>query len=555
MAMVTATVNMGSDKHNGNFHKIVIISYVLSLSSGMVFIQDALAFDWRVRPNLTMSEIFTDNIAFSDTAKKSGFITEVSPGLSLYGVSPWSNFNLNYRLQGLYNAGGGEAIDFNNQLQMNGLYQVVQNRFFVETSSSISQQNTSNTYIATDNLTGSGDRAENRNFSISPYWTPRFGQYATGLFRVGYQKSSFDNANTEGNSDNTLAISDSDNLTKQASLSSGSKFNQVRWNLNYSSQNQSRATGQNQSGTADNNDVTFEQYQGDLRYYVNRKFNVFAQTGYENNDYQTENDSIQNGFFYTVGGQWSPSKWYSLEAGYGNNKHIAVTFNPSANFFGHVTYRNKDVGLNTGNSWDANIHYRGQQAVVDFNYSQETTTVQQILQKQAIFNLSDQFGNPILDPVTKQQQQFIINIPNLVDDVIISKQANLSLGYQTGKSSYNLSVYNTRRTYELSPQEENVYGVSGGWRWQMAPRLNLYLNPTWQTIDNPSEDSSNSNDRYDVALGLIRSIPINLGRPLLMNTGLELRHISQTSNGANVDNNFSSDYTENRATANFAVQF
>jgi hypothetical protein len=48
---------------------------------------------------------------------------------------------------------------------------------------------------------------------------------------------------------------------------------------------------------------------------------------------------------------------------------------------------------------------------------------------------------------------------------------------------------------------------------------------------------------------LNRSIPINLGRPLLMNTRIEYRHIDQISD----DTDF--DYTENRATANFAVQF
>lgn len=534
MAMVT--VNMAIHKTRQRLHGIFINSCMLTLSCGLIFVQNAVAFDWQIRPNFSMSEIFTDNLELSDTAKRSGFITEVAPGLSLYGTSPWSNFNLNYRLQGLYNAGGRDAVDINHQLQMNSLYQAVRNRLFIETSSSISQQNITNSYIATDNITGSGDRVENRNFRISPYWTPRFGQYASGLFKVGYANTSFDNAAIGGSANESLAISDSDTFTKQARLTSGSKFGRVRWSLNYSSQDQSRASG---------DDVLFEQYQGDLRYFLNRKFNVFAQAGYENNDYQTLNDTVNNGFFYTFGGQWSPSRWYSLEAGYGNNMHVTARFNPSSNLVGHVTYRNKDVGLNVGDSWDANINYRAQQATLGFNYSQETTTVQQILEKQFIFNLIDPFGNTVIDPVTQQPQQFIINLPTLVDDVIISKQARLTFGYQTGKSSYHLSVYNTRRTYELNQQEDDVYGASGSWNWQMAPRLSFYLRPTWQTINN----DQSGNDRYDVALGLNRAIPINLGRPLLMNTRLEFRHINQMSDLS------TNDYTENRATANFAVRF
>lgn len=534
-------VSMDIRKGRENLQNFFLKSFVLSLLYGFGLTNKAFAFDWRLTPSLSMIEMFSDNLNLSNTDKKSGFVTEVAPGLSMYGSSPWSNFNLNYRLQGLYNAGGNDAVDINHQLQMNSLYQVVRNRLFLQSSSSISQVNTNNSFIATDNLSGNNDRTEARNFSISPYWTPKFGQYASGLVKAGYQKSTFDNANNSSIS-TTIPnqISDSDSFSREARLSSGSKFNLVRWNLNYSAEDQNRDSG---------DDVRFEQYQGDARYYFSRKYNVFANFGYENNDYQTLNNDISNGFFYTLGGQWSPSQFYSVEAGYGNNKHITVSLNPSANFTSHITYQNRDVGLNTGSVWNAHLNYRVKQAVVNFNYSQDTTTVQQILAKQQVFNLFDpSTGNVVLDPVTQQPQQFIYNSPNLVNDVIISKTANLSLSYQSGKSSYNASVYNTRRTYELSTNEDNVYGASAGWQWQFQPRLNFYLRPLWQTTDNTGTTGS-GNDRYDVALGLNRSIPINLGRPLLMNTNLEFRHIEQKSDLS------INDYTENRATANFAVRF
>lgn len=532
--------SMDIDKDKINRDKISVQHYLLVILYGATISSNVFAFDWRLRPSLSMSEMFSDNLNLSDNAKKSGFVSQVSPGVSVYGISPWSNFNLNYRMQGLYNAGGSDAIDINHQLQMNSLYQAVRNTLFLQTSSSISQQNVNNSFIATDNLTGNGGRVQSKNFSISPYWTPHFGQYASGLFKVGYQKSSFDNSNSNIGSTQVLnLISDSESFTRQARLSSGSKFNVVKWNLNYSSQNQTRASG---------NDVLFEQYQGDLRYYFNRKFNVFANAGYENNDYQTLGNNLKNGFFYTLGGQWSPSQYYSIEAGYGNNKHVTVRYNPSANLTSSVTYQNKDVGLNTGNSWNANLNYRAKQAGINFTYTQDTTTVQQVLAEQQIFNLTDPFGNVVIDPVTQQPQQRIINLPNLTDDVIISKQANLLFTFQTGKSYYNASVYNTRRTYQLSDAQDNVYGASAGWRWQFEPRLNFYLQPLWQSTDNSGLTSS-GNQRYDVALGLTRSVPINLGRPLLMNSSLEFRHVEQKSDLS------TNDYTENRATANFAVRF
>jgi hypothetical protein len=494
---------------------------------------NVFAFDWRLRPSLSMSEMFSDNLELSDNAKKSGFVSEVAPGISIQGVSPWSNLNLNYRLQGLYNAGGRDAVDINHQLQFNSLYQALRNTLFLQTSSSISQQNSSNSFIATDNLTGNSGRIESRNYSISPYWTPRFGQYASGLFKVGYDKSSFDNANSSIDNSSTLGISDSESFLKQANLSSGSKFNSVKWNLGYSSNEQSRVSG---------NDVLFEQYHGDTRYYFNRKYNIFFQGGYENNDYQTLNDSINNGFFYTFGGQWSPSQYYSLEAGYGNNKHITVRYNPSSNLTSNITYRNKDVGLNRGDSWDANLNYRLQQGNINFTYSQETTTVQQqLLNYTGQFNVFDQNNIDPLNPLLN------LNSPSFVDSVMINKNARLSFNFTTGKSTYNAAIYNTRRSYELSAsdQDDDVYGATAGWQWQFQPRINFYLQPTWQSIDN----STAGNKRYDVALGLSRAIPINLGRPLTMNTRIEFRHINQSSDLS------TNDYMENRATANFAVLF
>jgi hypothetical protein len=515
-------------------------TYLFAILYGVTNASDSFAFDWRLRPSVSMSEIFSDNLNLSENAKKSGFVTEVDPGLSLYGSSPWSNLNLNYRLQGLYNAGGREELDINHQLQMRSLYQAIRNTLFLETTSSINQMNTSNSFIATDNISGNGNRTETKSFGISPYWTPHFGQYANGLFKVGYNRSTFDSS-----SDNTVSqqfptsISDSETFSRQARLTSGSKFNLVRWGLNYSSQEQNRVDG---------DDVRFEQYGANSRYYINRKFNVFADVGYENNAYSTASNNVNNGFFYTIGGQWTPSKWYSLEVGLGNNKHVTLHYSPSNNLTSTVTYRNKDVGLNTGNSWDALLNYRVGQANWGFKYSQETTTVQQMLVEQGFFTV-DAFGQmtPVDNPdnVPPEQQLYLINLPSLVDDVLIRKNGILNFSYRTGKSSYSASVFNERRTYEVSNLEDNVYGISGKWQWQFAPRLNFYLQPRWQSTDS----SNQSNQRYDVALGVSRSIPINLGRPLSMNTKLEFRHINQMSDHTGFD------YIENRATANFAVRF
>lgn len=527
-----------------------ILSIALLVS--FICVPQAEAFEWQLGPSLSVSEMFSDNLTLSNDDKENGFVTDVSPGLSFTGSSPWSNLNLNYRLQGLYNAGGQEAFDVRHQMQMSSLYQAVRNSLYLETSSSISQQNANNAFIATDNLSGPDNRVESKTFNISPYWTPHFGRFANGLLRVGYNRSDFDNVQNnfvEENGYTANLISNTQTYTKQASLSSGSYFNVVQWSLNYNDRESNRQSG---------NDVNFESYSGNLRYFINHKFNVFAQGGYENNDFQTLSQNISNGLYYTFGGQWRPSQYYSLEAGAGNNQHVTLQFNPSTRLTSSVTYRNKDVGLNLGSSWDALFNYNLGQSNWGFTYRQDTTTVQQVLVDRGL--LADPLtGQVIIDPVTNKalvvdslafSQSGLANnfnfigLPSLVDDVIIVKRANLNFGYQTGKSHFNANAYNERRTYEQSLQEDNVYGISGGWQWQFAPRLSFFLQPLWQSTDGIA-----NNKRYDVALGLSRPLPINLGRPLIANTRLELRHIEQISEKDDFD------FTENRATANFAVQF
>jgi len=530
---------MGSMDTNKDSFFTKLLVYLLSC--GFIVPNAANAFEWRIHPTLSMSEVFSDNLALSDTAKKSGFVSEVAPGISMIGQSPWSNFNLNYRLQGLYNAGGNDTLETHNQLQMNSLYQAVRNTLFLRTSSSIHQQNINNSYIATDNITGNRDRTTVTNFDISPYWTPHFGQYASGLLRGGYRQTSFNNSGFVENEEPQNQISDSSTYSVNGRLLSGSKFGKIRWNLNYSLDHQNRDSGE---------DVQFERYDGYLSYFINRKFNVYANLGYANNDYQTDNEGIKNGFFYTLGGRWSPSRWYSLEAGFGNNYNVTVRFNPSNHLTGFVTYRYKNVGLNTGSSWESNINYRAEHGFARFRYHQDTTTVQQILTQQYDFNVFDPSGNVLINPETGTPYIITIDFPLLVDDVIINKQGTLTFGYQSGKSYYDISLYNTRRTYALNPQQDNVFGATASWRWQIESRLNLYLRPTWQSTDISNTGADSSNNRYDVSLGLSRSVPINLGwRPSVMQARLELRHISQMSDLS------TNDYTENRATASFAVRF
>jgi uncharacterized protein (PEP-CTERM system associated) len=532
-------VNMGVKILDLDFKNLLNSFFLLFCFSVQILFQSANAFEWQIRPNFSLSEIYDDNLKLAQTGKQSGFVTEFSPGLTLRGVSPWSNVNLNYRLQGLYNRYNNDTVNLLNQLNMRALLQPVQNTFFIQTSSNISQQNPSINFLATDNIAGRGTSVQNENFSIAPYLTPHFGQYATGLIKFGFTDNFFNNTSSLQNSGLVNnPITNSTTILKQGGLSSGTYFNTDSWSFNYYSSDQRNAGG---------SDVRFENYVGNGRVYLDRQWNVFAQTGYENNFYQTfintttNHNNLKNGFFYTVGVQWKPSLWYSLEAGGGNNSYATLRYNPSENLNSFVTYRYTKVGLNLGSSWNGRLSYTTALSSWNLSYQQQTTTLQEILTSQEIGLKVDPSTGLLTIP-------YIINLGNLVNDVIILKNGAFNFSYRLGKSTYNASFYNTRRAFQLSGEMDTVYGVSGSWNWQIIPRLTYFLQPLWQTT-HTSLNNSNTIDLFGVSMGVTRGVPINLGRPLLLNSTLELRHTQQSSSQSGLS------YDENRATANFFVQF
>jgi uncharacterized protein (PEP-CTERM system associated) len=534
-----AMENMGIKKYDLGFSKVLnYVFLIFNVCITALYSCRAYGFEWQLRTNLTMQEIYDDNLGLSQTNQQAGFATQVTPGVILRGVSPSSNVSLNYSLQGLYNAQNSDAVQAFHQLNMNALLQPVQNTLYIQTSSSITQQNTGNNFIATDNIAGKGYMTQVENVNISPYLTPHFGQYATGLLKAGFTGNYYNVPAGFAND----SLSNAQTILTQGALTSGTYFGLLSWGLNYSSSDQQNSIGQQQAYSQ--GDVRFKSYSANTRYYLVRQFNVFAQAGEENNYYATQSatnqTSYKNGFYYTVGGQWKPSLWYSLEVGVGSNSHVLMQYNPSNNLTSSVTYNYTTVGVNLGSSWAANINYTHNMSHYGFVYTQSTATVQEILATQQVFFIT----NP---QTGAQATPYIINLPGLVNDVFIVKHAALNASYNTGKSTFNASVFNDRRTDQVTQELDTIYGISGNWNWQIENRLNFYLTPTLQFAS--SNINTSNNDLYEVTIGLTRGIPVYLGRPMLLNATVQGQHIKEISGTEG------NSYTENRATVGFNVQF
>ncbi len=496
------------------------------------------AVNWKIVPTVQVQEIFSDNIRLAKKgSEKSALVTEVDPGFSIIGRSARTTLNLNYRMQNLYNAGGNGGINTSNQLQYNSFNVLAQNKLFLTSRSTISQQNTNNTQIAVDNISGTGDRTTVSTFGIAPYWTPTFGHYATGRLGVNY-----DTVNT-GSSSSSGSISDTNTLGENVQINSGSKFSRVNWGLNFNNTKSFRSNG---------NDVIFQNASAIVRPYINKHFNVFAQTGYSNNSFQTITNTNNNGVFYTFGGKWTPSRHYSLEAGYGNNSFVTMYISPMQRLNWVTTYRDNSIGLNSGKTWQTNLNYRTRRSNWVLTHENDTTTTQGLLS-----NLQIDLG---FNPVTGTPNSLFNLNSTLTDEVIVRKRWNFSASFRSAKSTWSATAFNENRVFQTSGTSEKVRGINASWFWQFAPKTSFYIQPSWLEINRSNVlpeslsfsglligtgtlSSASKDQRYDIAVGLNQAITRKIsGR-------LEVRHINQTSD---IDTN---DYQENRATATMFMRF
>jgi hypothetical protein len=528
----------------------------------LFYYTEPYALSWTITKSVQAQEIYSDNIKLAPSGSEQGaFVTALNPGISIIGQSALSRFNFNYRMQNLYNAGGDGGFNIYNQLQSNSHSTLIPNKLFLDSSTGISQQNINNNLVGANNINGSANSTNVYNFRLSPYWTPRFANYASGIARLNINTTA-----TSGGSTTLNTMSNTANVVETINLNSGSYFQRINWNLSFNN---------NESYLANNPTISFQNTNGRVSTSINRKYSVFAQGGYSNNNYQSTSinntGNTNSGAYYTLGGQWRPSQRFNITAGAGNNSFVTVYFSPMSRLTTITTYSNNAVGTNygqyspgnagvntgqyspatgggnAGQNWTMAWNYRTRRSTWTLTHNNTTTTSQQILAQNQLFPAQDLTNNQLSNTDLNQR---IINNPTLSNQVIVTKTWNLGVSFTPGKSTFSANVYDHDYSYQTLGNNQKVIGVSGTWNWPFATRTSAYLRPQWQHIDN--QGSANNSQYYTIAIGMNRTITNRL------NGVLEFRHMSQTSNGNAITpllGGLTNDYQENRVTASLFMRF
>ena len=516
-----------------------------SLASGLLLsspcgAQDAgeLLQEWRITPRLSVGTTYSDNIRLAPADEAEGdLVLQVDPGVSIRKQGGRLDLRLDYTAQGLLYANNTDASKINNNLLAFGTAELYQDHLFVDAYGSISQVpvtpggrvDAGNLGLGGGGTSGGGlglinfnlgvlpgaadlfnpvgifgnialtgnDQTTAANFGISPSWRQNFGDWAKALLRYRYNDTGY--GQSEFNSQ-TQSVT--------FNLDSGRRFSRLGWNLAYSYQQQDGQQSSNVQEGGNSNlgggNTQQESVSGQLSYKLSDAWKLLAQGGYDNNTGYTDN---QNGAYWGLGATWTPSRFYSLTGLYGLNfNEIAVQWNPSPRTALQVSRSYQGVGTSPGVYWNGSLSYKTRYSVWSASYTQEVTTVQELLG-----NSLTGLG-PDGQPIALDGQGQII-LPNgslgLTNQSFLRKFFTTGVTYQRGRNALGFNAFSESREFQgANLNNEDSYGLGALWTWRFAPRTASFLGTGWER-DDLGDDQQN--DYWVSVLGLARVFSPDLG--------------------------------------------
>ncbi|MGZ3158921.1 MAG: TIGR03016 family PEP-CTERM system-associated outer membrane protein, partial [Burkholderiaceae bacterium] len=165
--------------------------YILSVAAALIsaLTSYAHAAEWQIQPSTNITQTYTDNVNLAGQgAEKSDFVTEITPGIAIIGIGRDLKVHLNYAMQNLFYANNSNANTIRNQLNADAHAVLVDDLFFWDARGQITQQNISPLSAQTsDNINTTGNIANVKTYSLSPYLQHRFGAAAVSELRYTHE--------------------------------------------------------------------------------------------------------------------------------------------------------------------------------------------------------------------------------------------------------------------------------------------------------------------------------------------------------------------------------
>jgi uncharacterized protein (PEP-CTERM system associated) len=456
--------------------------------------------DWKVRPQLTVSERFSDNLTLSQDPD-SGFATRISPGVRLLREGGRVKADVNYILENFFYHGAERSSVTNNNLRANLTAELIDPWFYLDASAYVQQAASSLLGVfGVDQSTG-GNFSDISSVSVSPRIRYRHANQWSGETSL-----------TTTHLSSTGSVSDSLSNELRAGINSGTAFGKLGWSANYFAEK----TEYSSAGAQ----VNSQELDAGVSYRIAPKIRLLGNLGYEEFDSDSLSEN-QSGVSWSVGALWQPTNRTSLQATAGRR------------FF--------------GNAYGLNLSHRTRRTTWSLSYSEDVTSTRSQLDLATdVRNQLDIFlrAGGVTDPIERARQIDAL-VDRIADQSIIftnqlflQKRLQGSIIWELPKHTFVFSGFGSSRDVDTVGGRRSVLfgnsdfnisrvikesGLSATWSWQIMPKTSAVS--TLSTVQTQFTDIDRDDDQFLLSLGLLHQLSRHASG------SLEFRHQKRDSTG------------------------
>lgn len=294
-----------------------------------------------VSPTFSSTETWTSNISPTDGLKKSGWISQISPGVDIRSGSGKIKGYLNYSLN-LFNYSNGQGGNsLQNALNSSINMEIIDEHGFVDFSGFITQQTISAFSVQTNNNNFNSNKTEISSYSIAPFYRGKLSNILTYEARYSLTTTQAKNADNFSSNENLVSFN----------LNGNDFFGKLSWTFLT-----------NRQVIARNNvaDTEVDKTKLSLNYPIANQFVFSISGGRESQNYtSTEKESSWTS---GMGVNWSLSERTKLSASVENNplgkmhnlnfEHRTPRTSWSISDVKSVSFSNRKSPIGSGNNYN-----------------------------------------------------------------------------------------------------------------------------------------------------------------------------------------------------------
>ncbi len=437
----------------------------------------AYSANWDIKPSITLREIYSDNIALEDEQKNDDWVTDISPRVLITADGNRLDLQFDYSLQNLIYSNDSDRNNSNHRLNTSLKTELVEDLLFFDARARVSQQLVDiREGLSTDRISGSQNAEDVYGYSLSPYFTPKLGDYLSAEIRYTY-----DYVDSEDDNNINSFSDDSEGDHFSVKLENGPELANLFWNVSYDSR-------EVDYGDGDRTDT--ERLRVTAGYWLTRYWAVELISNDENNEFIGDRgDNDPDDSYYGAGFRWRPSETFNLSLAYNDRTDPRrdeddsfvsgkLEWNPTPRTDLKAEFGNRFFG----ETYDFSFSHRMRRSSWQLSYSEDIGDFRQSFldfgttgslvcplgvtdfQQCRIFDQNQPPG--IGEQVIGSRDQ----LPSITSDTYISKTLRASWSIKGGRNIITFNVSRERREFIGDNEEEKDLDINVSWSYQLAPR-------------------------------------------------------------------------------------